>query len=392
MFTRRVILRGGIAALATAGLAPRLVLAAAPTDARFVMVLLRGGLDGLHAMPPWADPDYRRLRPTLALDAPGSPHGVLDLDADFGLHPALAPLHSLYVQGELLLVPAVATAYRARSHFDAQNMLENGSGRPFGARDGWLNRALTGLGGGDRRMGLALGPSVPLILQGEHGVQAWSDTRLPELDEDFLRRLALVYREDPVFARALADAMGSARPALDTTDRASGRDRGVVLAAQAAADLLARADGPRVAVMEIQGWDTHFAQAARLDRLFTQLAQAVTALRQGLGDAWQRTVVMIVSEFGRTVAENGNRGTDHGTAGLAMLIGGAVAGGRIAGQWPGLKDAALHEGRDLRPENACESLFKAVLIEHLRVPAGVVEQQVFPDGGRHRPMAGLMRV
>ena len=211
MLERRSFLTGAAALAALAPLASaRAAFAAAPTDRRFVLVLLRGGLDGLHALPPHGDRDYRRLRPTLAL----SPDPALDLDGYFGLHPALGDLMPLYRAGELLLVPAAATRYRDRSHFDGQNMLENGSGKPYGAQDGWLNRAILGLNGGDRRLGLALGPSVPLILQGPAHVRSWSDSSLPAVDEDFLARITVAYQNDPLFAAALRDARGGAKPGL----------------------------------------------------------------------------------------------------------------------------------------------------------------------------------
>jgi uncharacterized protein (DUF1501 family) len=385
MLERRSFLTGAatLAALACA----RAAFAAAPTDRRFVLVLLRGGLDGLHALPPHGDRDYRRLRPTLAL----SPDPALDLDGHFGLHPALGDLMPLYRAGELLLVPAAATRYRDRSHFDGQNMLENGSGKPYGAQDGWLNRAILGLNGGDSRLGLALGPAVPLILQGSARVRSWSDSGLPAADEDFLARVTVAYQNDPLFAAALHDARGGAKPAVGMGDTAGEPAQVYVKAARAAADLLARPDGPRVAVLESQGWDTHFAQERRLTELLGDLSRGLLELQRGLGEAWRETVVMVVSEFGRTAAENGSRGTDHGTGGLALLAGGAVAGGRIVGDWPGLSDRALYEGRDVLATNAYERLFKAILIGHLGLDPGFVEDRVFPASRAQSPMDGLFR-
>jgi uncharacterized protein (DUF1501 family) len=385
MLERRSFLTGAaaLAALASA----RAAFADAPIDRRFVLVLLRGGLDGLHALPPHHDRDYRRRRPTLAL----SPDPALDLDGYFGLHPALAELMPLYRAGELLLVPAAATRYRDRSHFDGQNMLENGSGKPYGAQDGWLNRAIVALNGGDRRLGLALGPSVPLILQGPARVRGWSDSLLPAAGEDFLARMTVAYQNDPLFASALRDARGGAKPAVGTGDMAGepGRQQVHLKAARAAADLLARPDGPRVAVLESQGWDTHFAQERRLTELLGDLSRGLLELKRGLGDAWRETVVMVVSEFGRTAAENGSRGTDHGTGGLALLAGGAVAGGRIVGDWPGLSDRTLYEGRDVLAANAYERLFKAVLTGHLGLDPGFIEDRVFPASRAQSPMDGL---
>ena len=391
---RRFLQLSGAAGFAAA--MPRLGFAAAPTGNRLVIVILRGGLDGLHAVPPYADPEYARLRATLAVPAPGRENGALDLDGAFGLHPALAPLHPLYARGELLVFPAATTRYRQRSHFDGQNLLENGSGIPFGAKDGWLNRAIASLDQGERRLGLALGPAVPLLLQGPAPVATWAESPLPKTDEDFLKRVAYTYRDDPLFARTLAEAQGSMSAAMDGgMDRGmnggAGRGRELLSAATAAAGLLARDDGPRVAVIESQGWDTHFGQNWRLANLLGQLSAGLVALKDGLGAHWRNTAVMVVSEFGRTAAENGSNGTDHGVGGLALLLGGAVKGGRVVGAWPGLGQAALHEGRDLRPTTDYESLFKAALIERLGVAPAVIEEKVFPDSRASAPARDLFR-
>ncbi len=371
---------------------PSLAGAAAPTENRLVFVILRGGLDGLHAVPPHGDADYYRLRPNLAVPAPGQAGGALDLDGSFGLHPALAPLHRLYNDGELLVVPAATSVYRDRSHFDGQNLLENGSGIPFGAKDGWLNRAIAQMSDGNRRLGLAMGAAVPLLLQGNARVVTWAESPLPKASEDFLKRLAYTYRHDALFARALAEAQGSMSPAMEPAAyRRSMRGKAVVTAAKAAAELLVRDDGPRVAVMEAQGWDTHFGQKRRLTGLFEQLSTGLVTLKDGLGDHWRRTAIIVVSEFGRTAAENGSNGTDHGVGGLALLLGGAVKGGRVLGPWPGLSQAALHEGRDLRPTVDYESLFKAMLIDHLHLSPASVEDKVFPNSRPLEPATDLFR-
>ena len=236
------------------------------------------------------------LRPTLALGAVGEEGGVVDLDGAFGLHPALAPLHRFYSVAEMLVIPAATTRYRARSRFDGQNMLENGSGIPFGTGDRWLNGAIVNLDQGERRLGLALGPSVPLLLPGRAPVATWADSPLPRTDEDILERLSFIYRHNPLFARTLADVLA---------DGPAGRGREFEISAMAAADLLVRKDGPRIAVMESQGWDTHFGQGWRLAGLFQQLSAGLMTLRRGLGIHWRDKAVVVVSEFGRTAAENG---------------------------------------------------------------------------------------
>lgn len=394
MIDRRLFLQqSGVTGLTAIIAAPRVALAAAPTENRLIVIVLRGGLDGLHALPPYADPDYRRLRPTLAVAAPGNDSGALYLDGSFGLHPALVPLLPMFSAGEFLPIPAVATRYRRRSHFDGQNVLETGSGKPFGARDGWLNRAITGLNAGDRRLGLGLGPATPLILQGEARIQTWSESRLPEVDEDFLSRLAFTYEADPLFGQALADI----RNKPNTTDgmqmgkSRTPRNKEFEKAATAAATLLAGSDGPRIAVIESLGWDTHFGQTRRLADLLGQLARGIVSLRDGLGNSWQKTAIIAVSEFGRTAAENGTRGTDHGTGGLAMLAGGAVQGGKIGGTWPGLSPAGLYENRDLRPTTGIESIFKAALIEHMGLSRSFVEDTVFPGSRGTPPLSSAFR-
>ncbi|GAB4274582.1 MAG: DUF1501 domain-containing protein [Pararhodobacter sp.] len=387
---RFLVLSGaaGAAALARG----RVAFATTPGEARFVFVFLRGGLDGLHALVPHADADYRRLRPGLALTG----EAVRDLDGYFGLNAALDPLLPLWHAGELAFVPAAATRYRDRSHFDGQNLLENGTGQPFGARDGWLNRAIAGLTGGDRRLGLSLGTTVPLILQGAAPIQAWTNETIPDPSEDFLNRIARLYADDPQFDAAYRAARNGVQPEMDMMDMAGvngrpGAGGEFILAARAAGALLAHPRGPRIAVMDLTGWDTHVNQAGRLTNRLGILARGMTALRDALGADWSRTVVMVGSEFGRTAAENGAGGTDHGTGGLAILAGGAVAGGRVLGDWPGLGARDLFEGRDVQALNAYEGIFKAVLSDHLGLDRAYLDRVVFPGAEGIAPAPGLFR-
>ncbi|MDX1781581.1 MAG: DUF1501 domain-containing protein [Thalassovita sp.] len=390
MFDRRSFLQRSSAGLLTALAGSNAVFADVETDNRLVFILLRGGLDGLHALPPYADRNYQRLRPTLALSMADK---VVDIDGYFGLHPALAPLKPLYTAGELLFVPAAATRYRSRLHFEGQNLLENGSGTPYGARDGWLNRAIQGFGGEDRRFGLALGPTVPLILKGDAEIQTWDMMEPTPPGADFLYRLGQMYQSDPLFRDALQETQGEFKPSPDRLELPNSptQSENFDLAAQATAELLARHDGPRIAVMELQGWDTHYDQARRLHTPLAQLAQGILTLKDGLGQrVWRKTTVVVVSEFGRTVAENETQGTDHGTGGLLIMAGGAVRGGRIVGKWPGLGEQDLFEGRSLTPENDCESMFKSVLIYHLDLDRHFVENKVFPNSSGMLPHRGLL--
>ena len=398
MLTRRKVLKTAATAALLGSVAPaRVAFASAPTENRVAIVILRGGLDGLHAVPPYGDPRYRALRPNIAVPPPGEENGVLDLNGTFGLHPALAPLHKLYGQKQLLIVQAATTGYAKRSHFDGQNVLENGTNIPYGARDGWLNRALLRLNDGDRRLGLSVGHTVPLIMRGDARVQTWAPTNLPQADDDFLSRLAYVYESDSMLADALREARKSQDVAAGMMDRGGrGKTRGgprgqYKVLSQAAGKLLAAPDGPRVAVFEAGGWDTHFGQIFRLRQQLGELAAGLMTFKDSLGPAWEKTAVIVVSEFGRTAAENGSRGTDHGVGGIALLLGGAVAGGRFAGDWPGLSERALYEGRDVQPTTDYRALLKAMLGDRLGLDEAFIEDKVFPGSRAVAAADGLFR-
>jgi uncharacterized protein (DUF1501 family) len=403
IWTRRDCLRLAGAGLVTVWAVggARLAFAAAETDRRFVAVILRGALDGLAAVPPVGDPDYASRRGGLAFSASATPESALGLDGFFALNPALAPLLDMYRARELLVFHAVATPYRARSHFDGQDLLENGTATPHATQDGWLNRALGVIGGDTGKLGLAVGQSVPLMIRGKAPVGAYAPRQMPELDPDFLRRLAALYQGDALFAPALAEGMAAeARndEVLGEDGMTQGAPRGAAALASVVGDvgkLMAAADGPRIAVMDAGGWDTHVNQGLLNGRLATQLkglADALAALKASLGPAWSKTVVAVMTEFGRTVAENGSGGTDHGTAGIAFLLGGAVKGGRVVANWPGLSSSALYQDRDLAPTTDLRSILKSVLAEHLELPPPAIEQTVFPDSAAAKPLRDLVSV
>jgi uncharacterized protein (DUF1501 family) len=374
----------------------RLAAAQANGNGRFVLVILRGGLDGLAAVPPYAEPAYAALRGSLALSSPGTQSGVLDLDGTFGLHPALANLHAMYRAREALVLHAAATPYRERSHFDAQNVLEAGGTAPSASGGGWLNRALAALAAaGDVREAVALADSVPLVLRGELAVTSWAPSRLPESDDDTLARARRLYEAaDPALAESLNGALAAREIAGDTgAERMGGRGgQAVAPLASAAARFLRSPAGPRVAVLDVGGWDTHANQGAAQGALALRLRgldAGLQLLKTELGSHWQSTSVLVVTEFGRTVAANGTRGTDHGTAGCAFLVGGAVAGGRVVGDWPGLAQRDLHEGRDLRATTDLRALCKGVLHERFGVGEAALARTVFPDSDGVAPMEGL---
>ncbi|MGH8687933.1 MAG: DUF1501 domain-containing protein [Burkholderiales bacterium] len=364
---------------------PRLVLAAVSGgDRRLVFVFLRGGMDGLASVPATGDPGFEALRGEHAGEA-------LKLDATFGLSPHLVQMHGLYGAGELAVLHAVASPYRERSHFDAQNLLENGTVRPYGRDSGWLNAALVAQGTDG---GVALGQSIPLVLRGQATVTSWSPSKLPEPDPDLLARLAALYQGDSLLERPFAAARES-QNMMD--DVAGSRDAGagaqaVVALAQAAGEFLGRRTGPRVASLDFGGWDSHINQVGEyspLTRNLKLLDRAMAALKGSLGEAWRHTAVLVVTEFGRTVALNGSHGTDHGTATAAFVAGGAVRGGRVIAEWPGLADRDLYQGRDLRPTFDLRALFKAALVAQLGLGEAALETQVFPGSGDVKPLEGL---
>jgi uncharacterized protein (DUF1501 family) len=395
MRTRRSFLASG-ATLTLLAPFTRVAAAAAKPDARFVLVILRGGLDGLAAVPPYAEPQYRRLRGALALAAPGTDGGALALDGTFALHPSLENLHAMYRAGEALVLHATATPYRERSHFDAQKVLEAGGTAPSGSAGGWLNRAVGVLAGGGKPPGaVALADTVPLVLRGEFAVTSWAPSRLPGADEDTLARVRRMYEAaDPELAERLSAALAARELVGDTgAGRMGGRGgQAVAPLASAAARFVASADGPRIAVLDVGGWDTHANQGAAQGNLAQRLSGLDAGLRMlktELGEDWENTTVAVVTEFGRTAAVNGTRGTDHGTAGCAFFVGGAVAGGRVLGDWPGLMPSDLYEGRDLRATTDLRAAFKAVLHERFGIAEGELARTVFPGSDAVRPLEGV---
>jgi uncharacterized protein (DUF1501 family) len=387
MLTRRSALLGLTAAF-TLGRAS-LALADAPTDNRLVVFVLRGALDGLSAVQPYGDPQFVSLRGELALGAPGTPDGVLDLGGYYGLHPSLTNLHAMYAAGQATIVHAVAGHYRSRSHFEAQDYLESGADQRLSS--GWLNRAVATMPARHgQEIALTLGLSAPLLLRGPAPVEAWAPERFGGAPgEDFYARLQRLSAHDPMIGPVLAEGLKQRGLSPDVGSGGPKQAQEIKLAA-AAGQLLARPGGPRVAVLEMQGWDTHAAQLPRLKNQLKQLDDALGALKTGLGDAWAKTAVLVVTEFGRTARINGTKGTDHGTGGVAFVLGGAVAGGHVRADWPGLGQGRLFEDRDLMPTADVRSIAKGLLAGHLHLgPAALA--QAFPQSGDAPPMGGLLR-
>lgn len=385
---------GGVATLA----APLWSFARLPGRGRLVFVLLRGAMDGLASVVPYGDPRYTSARGSLAFPR----EELTRLDDLFALPPGLAPLAELWQANELALTHAMSIPYRTRSHFDAQAVLETGLSAPSGAADGWLNRLLQIMEG--KRSGLAIAAGLPRSLDGEFPVATWAPSRLGVTTDAYVDRLHLLYRDD----RALADPFEAAL-LLDSTvgEPASGRDSDPAASREsrsprpgqgggslmaAAARLLRAPDGPNVAALELSGWDTHVGQgvvAGALDRRLAVLAEGILALRAGMGEVWNRTTVVVMTEFGRTARPNGSGGTDHGTAGAGFVIGPRVARSRVFADWPGLSEKELFEGRDLRPTLDTRAVLKAVIASTFELTTSQVHR-VFPESTQVEPAFDLM--
>src|SRR5712675_150196 len=394
--SRRALLLGGASFAAWAYL-PKFARAADGRDPRLVVVILRGALDGLATVAPIGDPDYAGLHGSIALTSSG-PKVASMLDSFFGLHPAMPEFARMYREKRAAVIHAVATSYRDRSHFDGQDVLESGFAGPGRVQSGWLNRALEVLPRGERvTSGLAIGPTTPLVLRGAAPTVAWAPAALPQAADDTAARLVDLYRHrDPALAAALSQGLQLDKAAQgdDMKPKPGTNGAGAMkLVARGAAKLMSADDGPRIAAIAFDGWDTHANEGGPVGRLATLLSGLDGALAEfetGLGARWRDTVIVVATEFGRTARINGTDGTDHGTGTIALLAGGAVKGGRVISDWPGLKPAGLYEGRDLAPTTDLRAVIKSVLHDHLGVAERVLAESVFPDSAPVKAMKGLL--
>jgi uncharacterized protein (DUF1501 family) len=394
--SRRALLLGGASFAAWAYL-PKFARAADGRDPRLIVIILRGALDGLATIAPVGDPDYAGLHGSIAL-TPGGAHAAVMLDSFFALHPSMPEFARMYRDKHAAVIHAVSTPYRDRSHFDGQDVLESGYAGPGRVQSGWLNRALEALPKGDRVMsGLAIGPTTPLVLRGAAPTVGWSPVALPQAADDTATRLVELYsHRDPALASALSQGLRLDKAAQgdDMKPKPGTNGAGAMrLVARGAAKLMAADDGPRIAALAFDGWDTHANEGGpvgRLAQLLSGLDGALAEFESGLGERWRDTVVVVATEFGRTARINGTDGTDHGTGTIALLAGGAVKGGRVISDWPGLKPASLYEGRDLAPTTDLRAVIKGVLHDHLGIAERVLAETVFPDSAAVKPAKGLM--
>ena len=394
--SRRGVLLGGASFAAWAYL-PKFARAAYGRDPRLVVIILRGALDGLATIAPLGDPDYAGLHGAIALSSDG-PNAALPLDSFFALHPAMPEFARMYREKRAAVIHAVATPYRDRSHFDGQDVLESGFAGPGRVQSGWLNRALEGLPRGERvTSALAVGPTTSLVLRGAAPTVGWAPVALPQAAEDTAMRLVELYQHrDPALAIALKQgiALDKAAQGDDMKPKPGTNGAGVMrLVARGAAKLMAADDGPRIGALAFDGWDTHANEGGpvgRLAQLLGGLDGALAEFETGLGSRWRDTVIVVATEFGRTARINGTQGTDHGTGTIALLAGGAVKGGRVIADWPGLKPANLHQGRDLAPTTDLRAVMKGVLKDQFGLADRVLAESVFPDSSAVKPMQGLV--
>jgi uncharacterized protein (DUF1501 family) len=376
-------------------------------DPRFLTIVLRGALDGLATVLPVGDPDWVALRGDDALTL-GGKTPALKLDNYFALNPAMPNLHRMFLDREAIVIHAVATPYRERSHFDGQDVLESGMTKPNASDSGWLNRALAGLDPGGRvdpkgSKIFAVGPVTPLIARGAAPVLSWSPQHVLPASDDTVHRLLALYRQsDPKLAHTLEDNanLTEIEQAGGMAERKpGGPGPGQVRAyfaevAGTAAKFLAQPDGPRVGALALDGWDTHFNEGiaqGHLSQLLGALDDALVAIKNNAGPAWHDTAVVVITEFGRTAHINGTDGTDHGTGTVALLAGGALKGGRVIADWPGLKSANLYENRDLKATSDLRAVLKGLLRDHLRADERMLAADVFPGSTGVKPMPGLVQ-
>jgi uncharacterized protein (DUF1501 family) len=372
LLSRRGFLAGACCAAAAPVLTP-VTFAAMPGENRFVTIVLRGAMDGLDLVQPYGDPAFAALRPKLGL-TPDT--GLLDLDGFFGLNPAAADLMPLWKAGELSFVQAVSTPYRnQRSHFDGQDILETG-GNDKSQKTGWLNRTIAAIPRGESRRAIDVSSSMELILTGPSDADSWSSQTNFALAEDEIHFLDRLYAEDAAFARVFDEAKQTSSSA-DSLYGDAKRGGGIVDIARLAGGMLTK--DYRLASFSINGWDTHVGQQAQFRKAAGDLTVAITTLKQAMGDdVWKKTVVLAITEFGRTARENGTGGTDHGTGGTAVLAGGAIIGGKVLGDWPGLGDDKLLDGRDLMPTGDVREVAAAMLYRQFGIEPSVLTGKVFP--------------
>ncbi len=373
-FLRYTAISGAIFAL------PSISFASANTDRRFIFIIQRGAADGLNTVIPYADPAYAKLRGALAIDIALSSK----LDGMFALHPSLIETAKLYSAGQALFVQAVASPYRDRSHFDAQNVLETGGNTAYQLKDGWMNRLLTLLPKAQNEA-ISFAATIPMALRGKMEVGSYAASHLPQAPDDLLLRVGQLYAEDAQLNLIWQAAMQANNMADDASAKQDPASLGKL-----AASFLSKANGPRIAMIETGGWDTHSGQETRLSRQLSSLDQLIAAMHSSLGDIWQKTTIIVATEFGRTAATNGTGGTDHGTGSAALILGGEVSGGRVIADWPGLNQNNLYENRDLKPTTNLDMLIASLVSASFSLDNKLVVKTLFPESANSKSMSNKL--
>lgn len=361
---RRKFLQIGAGTLGLSFLAPSLSFASDANDTRFIFIIQRGAADGLNIVIPYADPNYRNIRKELAIENGNK------LDGTFTLHPALQNIYQLYLQKQASFVHAVASPYRERSHFDGQNILEGGFTRAYELDNGWLNRFLA-IAPKQPSEPIAFMQTLPLAMRGKNSVTSYAPSNIPDANEDLMMRISNLYENDP----KLYDLWLKAEATRNMGQSISGQ--GAAAVGKMVGSFLAKPNGPRIAMLESQGWDTHSGQNNRLNGNLKDIDTAIGAMKSELGDAWNKTIIIVATEFGRTAHANGTGGTDHGTASCAMVLGGAIDGGKVIADWPGLSQSSLYEGRDLKPTNDLFGVISYYLGKGFNIEPQKVAQNIF---------------
>ncbi len=340
---------------------------------KVIWLLLRGGLDSLHTIIPTFDEAYKTLRPNLSKSLSNNlSHPLLPLDKGFALHPALKSLHRWYKGKQLLPIVAVSSGYQQRSHFDAQDYLESGL-MHADPDTGWLGRAIEI----KLKKALAISRSTPISLRDSNNVNTWYPTNLKNADLDIYQGLNKLYQADPLLLDTLQSGMRVRGLVGNKSNEKQKRQGKFIDLAKACGKLINADPDLSCAMLELGGWDTHNNQEKRLNTKLSELDAGISALREELGTEWGNTVVIIATEFGRTAKENGTKGTDHGTASALLLTGGAISGGKVLGQWPGLQPDELHQGRDLKPTSNSFAWIASILKQHWQFSDADISK-VFP--------------
>lgn len=381
-FQRRKFLSASLA-VGAAGLAsPRMAFAKAPISKNILLVMLRGAADGLSMLAPVGDPNLEKIRPGIL----GDYDGAQKANSFFAIHPAFRSVGEIYSANEALFVHAAATSYRDRSHFDGQNLLETGAATANTKRDGWLNR-LIGLMPGDTPRALAIAPTVPLALRGDQPVSSYAPSALPSASANFIDRVSKLYAADEQLNGLWARALETQAMAGDDTLR---NLRDAERTGELAASLMREEDGARIGMLELDGWDTHANQRGAFARQASALDTFLGSYRSAMGQAWSQTLVLVVTEFGRTARFNGTNGTDHGTGSAALMLGGPVSGGRVIADWPGIREQDLYQQRDLRPTIPLEGVLSGAIAEHFTLDPALTFETLFP-GRNSAPIGSLLK-